>query len=154
MRGPGPCSQAYSTLLSSEATPENIAKRFNEMDTDMLLSVRTSDHCGPEALETMLDAVREPHGWLSEDYPDESVKVNGTWMGVTEAKYDGSPNRFPSSLGWTGKAAVACEWFRNVSKIMSDYKDYTCCLAGRKVPPFFSFSFFPVEPHDNDDDVT
>ena len=134
----GLCSSAYSTLFSSDASPENyFAKRFFEMDTDILLSTGGADHDLPEMLETMLDANRT-HGWLSENYPEELVKINKTWVGLRDAqtafgvKITGSDRRRPSSMSWMGTAAGACAWSRMVAKIMDDFRDYTCCLAGKE----------------------
>lgn len=134
-----PYSSAYSTLFSSDASPENFVKRFLEMDTDILLSTSANEHDGAKSLEVMLDAKRNPPGWLSENYPEELVKVNGTWMGLRDAeneigeKIAASQNRYPNSLSWMGKAGAACTWFRNASKIMDDFRDYTCCLAGKDI---------------------
>jgi len=130
-------SSAYSTLFSSDAFPENFARRFLEMDTDILLSTGRADHDLPEMLETMLDANRT-HGWLSENYPEELVKINQTWVGLRDAQtafgvnIAGSDRRKPSSMSWMGTAAGACAWSRMVAKIMDDFRDYTCCLAGKE----------------------
>ena len=102
----------------------------------MLLSTSKADHVALELLETMLDANRT-HGWLSENYPEELVKINKTWVSLTDARtafgvnIAGSDRRKPSSMSWMGTAGGACAWSRMVAKIMDDFREYTCCLPGK-----------------------
>ena len=92
------------------------------MDTDILLSTSATEHDPPEKLETMLDPSRKKTpGWLSENYPEELVKMEfdgrWQWMGIRDAmsrqalggKYAmPADTKYPSSFSWIGRAGAAC----------------------------------------------